>query len=153
MKCKDIAKKYGVHHLSVGKRRKRFFPKSTGGELSQEEQDTLIAYYESIANPETKEALKEAVQPQYVIGVVSYVPVNKSRVNEVVCKIREKDGSISKVECLVPPQKNADKMLFQKIKMEVITVDIKRPNETLKGVKLYRHASLSNIAWPKKYIS
>ena len=153
MKCKDIAKKYGVHHLSVGRRRKQFFPKNTGGELSREEQETLIEYYESIENPEAREVLKKAVQPQYVIGVVCYVPSKRARVNEVICKIREKDGSISKVECLIPPQKNADKMLFQKIKMEVITIDIERPNETLKGVKLYRHASLSNIAWPRKYIS
>lgn len=141
MKCKDLAQKYGVTAMQVGRRRKQFFPDGDG-DLTEEEVDVLTEYYESLEDIDTRKEIEEAIQPQFVEGMVCYVP-KSTATSHVQCRVRGEDGKIITVPALMPRLERKP-IVGTRLKLEVIELDT--------GVKRYRHASLTNISWPQEML-
>lgn len=138
MKCKDIANKYGVTAMSVGRLRKKINPNNSGGDLTEEEIEKITNFYEELESLESRKELEKAVEPDVVDAVVSYV---QKGAREVECKIRE-NGKIITVPALIPTSTDVTTILNKSIKLERIEKDEK---------KYYRHISLARVAWPKGY--
>jgi hypothetical protein len=139
MKCKDIANEYNVTAMQVGRLRKKFFPDHMGGELSDEEVETLIAYFEDSTEIDERDSMEEAVKPRFIEGFVSYAQKGRRLVE---CKVRGA-GGIETVHALIPNGQDPVTILRKSIKLEYI--------EKSDGTKRYRHASLANYAWPETF--
>lgn len=130
MKCKDIANKYDVTPMQVGRLRKRFFPDG-GGDLTEEEVATLTEYYESLDDLEERQAMEEAVKPKFVDAMVTFVKEGQRRV-----EVHLRDSK-ERAIALIPYAARRD-MLLRPIKLEEIEYD---------GTKYYRDATLAGRAW------
>jgi hypothetical protein len=133
MKCKTLAEEYGVTAMSIGRLRKQFAPDESG-DLSAESEEFIRAYFAELESDEVVKEIEEAVKPQFVDSICSYTQEGR---HEVECKIRNEDG-IDTIRALIPFTKNVSTYQGQPMRLEVIEYD---------GVKYYRHASLSGMAW------
>lgn len=139
MKCKDKAHEWKVTPMQIGRLRKQLFPKSEGGDLTDEEAAAIDAYFEELEELDTRKELEEAVKPQFVDAICSYAKEGR---REVECKIRGENGRIETVYALIPTSSHPERLLGKPMKLEFIEYNDK---------KYYRHASLTNYAWPKGY--
>jgi len=131
MKCKDIAIKYEVTPMQVGRTRKRFFPDHKGGELSDEEVAVLTEYYEGMEELDERQAMEEAVKPQFVDAMITFVKEGQRRVE---VHLRE---SKERAIALLPYPARKD-MVLKPIKLEQIEYN---------GDLYYRDAALAGRAW------
>ena len=138
MKCKDIAHKYHVTPMQVGRLRKKLNPDNKGGELSEEEVEALSYYYDELESLPEREELEKSVESETVDGYCTYVQAGR---REVECKIRS-GGEIESVVALIPSSVSPEWCLNKPMKLEVIEY---------RGKKFYRHVALANHAWPKGY--
>lgn len=133
MKCKELASEYNVTPMQVGRLRKKACPEEDG-DLSPESEAFIRAYLDDLLQVDVRKELEEAIKPQFVDAVCSYVQAGRS---EVECKIKG-DTCIETVCALVPFKSDVMRMVGRPMKLEVIEY---------KDVKYYRHASLAGKAW------
>ena len=131
MRCKNIAIKYEVTPMQVGRTRKRFFPDHNGGELSQEEVAVLTEYYEGMEELDERKAMEEAIKPQFVDAIITFVKEGK---RQVEVHLRE---SKKRAIALLPYPARKD-MVLKPVKLEEIEYN---------GQRYYRDASLAGRAW------
>lgn len=133
MKCKTLAKEYGVTAMQVGRLRKQFAPDESG-DLSAESVEFVRSYFEELQSDEVAKEMEEAVKPQFVDSVCSYTQEGR---HEVECKIQG-EGGIETVRALIPFSSNVSTLQGRPMRLEVIDFE---------GVMYYRHASLAGKAW------
>ena len=131
MKPKEIAQKYDVTPMQVGRLRKRFFPESKGGDLTEDEVAVVTEYYESLDDISEREAMEEAVKPTFVDGTITYVKEGQRR-----CEVHLRETK-ERVIVLMPYACNKQ-MILKSIKVEEVEYN---------GQKYYRDASLAGRAW------
>lgn len=140
MRCKDIADKYGVTAMQVGRLRAKQFPDEKG-DLTEDSAAWLTAYLEEMEDYEGRKETEEAVKPQFVDAFCTYVQRGRY---EVECKIRLEDGGVGTVRALIPHKVDPIQLHFKPMRLEVIEYE---------GEKFYRHASLAGKAWEQRHLT
>lgn len=131
MYCKDIAKKYDVTAMQVGRLRKKFFPDHDGGKLTNAEVEVLVDYFEGLDDLSERKKVEEAVKPKFVDGVITYIREGQRR-----AEVRTKPN-LDRVIALLPSPARKD-MLLKPIKLEEVEYE---------DEKFYRCATLAGRAW------
>ena len=131
MKCKDVAQKYDVTPMQVGRLRKRFFPDTEGGDLNEEETAVVCEYYESLDELEERNQMEEAVKPKFVDGNIIYVKEGLRRAEVHLRDTNERVIALMPMVC-------TKAMLRKPVTLEEVEY---------KNVKYYRDASLAGRAW------
>lgn len=130
MKASELAQKYGVTAMQVGRRRKQFFPDGKGP-LNDEEVEVLSSYYESLDDYAERKDMEEAVKPKFVDGMITFVKEGQRR-----CEVHLID-SRERVIALMPFAMKKE-MVLRPVKLEEIEYEEE---------KFYRDASLAGRAW------
>lgn len=125
MKVKQFSEKIGVGFRDVIGARRRIL--GTTGELSQGDQDALMAHF----FPEER---KDELAPQFVHGRVQFAREGSIRAGIAIMI----DGKRHDVIAIIPRDVHPERLRGKMEKFEYVTVN---------GKTYYRHASLSNKTW------
>ena len=133
MKCKELASKYNVTPMQVGRLRKKLFPDEEG-DLSAQAVSVMSEYFDDLLELDVRQEIEELVKPQFVDSMCSYAQEGRQ---EVECKINGENG-VETVRALIPHFGTPMHSVGKPMRLEVIEY---------KEVKYYRHASLAGKAW------
>lgn len=141
MRCKDIAKRFDVTNMTVGRARSKLFPGDNKcPDLTKEEGDALCLFFNDIESAKTRSEMEQAVMPKFI---EAWITMARNTDRRVMCKAKNLDGTLSEsFIAIMPFGFKGEDHIRGMVKLEWI--------ETDSGTKYYRHASLSGRAWNVK---